>query len=100
LQALQNVQDIPQLVDDKIGPAKVQNLSRVSDFDKRGFQMLTSRFGEVRRRKIVAEGKAKYKFYILAMDRVTGVECLGPVLFTVDIQGRTTELVLDESRPY
>jgi hypothetical protein len=74
LQASQNVQDIPQLVDDKIGPVKVQNLSRVSDFDKRRFQILTSRYGEAVWRKIVAEGKAKDKFYILAKDKDTGVE--------------------------
>jgi hypothetical protein len=47
LEQAQPVEDIPQLVDDKVGPIKVQNLSKVSQFDKRGYQILTSRFGEI-----------------------------------------------------
>ena len=37
LQASQNVQDIPQLVNDKIGPIKIQNLSRIRKYDIGGF---------------------------------------------------------------
>jgi hypothetical protein len=97
--ATQEITDIPQLVDNKIGPVKVQNLSRLSDFDRKGFEILTSRFGEAIRRRLVGEGKAKVKFYILAKDRTTGVENLVPVLLTVDMMGKTTELILDEARP-
>jgi len=57
LQASQNVQDIPQLVDDKIGPIKVQNLSRISEYDRRGFQALVRRFGELIR--LTGEGQRK-----------------------------------------
>jgi hypothetical protein len=98
LQASQNVQDIPQLVDDKIGSVKVQNLAKISAFDRRGFQILASRIGEVIRRKLVAEGKAGIKFYIMAKDRTTGVESLVPVIFSVDIHNRSTGLKLDESK--
>jgi hypothetical protein len=66
----------------------VQNLSRLSDFDRKGFEILTSRFGEAIRRRLVGEGKAKVKFYILAEDRTTGVENLVPVLLTVDMMGK------------
>jgi hypothetical protein len=96
--ASQEIPDVPQLVDNRIGPVKVQNLARLSNFDRKGFEVLTSRFGEAIRRKTIAEGKAKVKFYILAKDRTTGVENLVPVLFTVDMMGRTTELILDETR--
>jgi hypothetical protein len=64
--ASQEITDIPQLVDNKIGPVKVQNLARLSDFDRKGFEILTGRFGEAIRRKTITEGKAKVKFYILA----------------------------------
>jgi hypothetical protein len=94
----QTIDDIPQLIDNKIGPVKVQNLSKLSQFDKRGYQILASRFGEVVRRKIVSEGKATIRFYIMSKDRTTNVESLVPVAFTVDMMGRTTELTLDESR--
>jgi hypothetical protein len=98
LKEAQPVADIPKLVDDKIGAVKVQNLSKVSEFDKRGYQILSSRFGEIIRRKIVGEGKATIRFYILGKDRTTNVEYLVPVSFTVDMMNRSTELVLDESR--
>src|SRR5215208_1020458 len=98
LQASQSVQDIPQLVDDKIGPVKVQNLSKISEFDRRGYQILASRFGEIVRRKIASEGKATIRFYIVSKDRTTNVESLMPVAFTADMMGGTTELKLDESR--
>jgi hypothetical protein len=96
--ASQEISDIPQLVDNKIGPVKVQNLARLSEFDRKGFEILTSRFGEAIRRKTIAEGKVKVKFYILAKDRTTGVENLVPVLLTIDMMGKTTELILDETR--
>jgi hypothetical protein len=80
----QTIDDIPQLIDNKIGPVKVQNLSKLSQFDKRGYQILASRFGEVVRRKIVSEGKATIRFYIMSKDRTTNVESLVPVAFTVD----------------
>jgi len=98
LQASQSVQDIPQLVDDKIGPVKVQNLSKISEFDRRRYQILASRFGEIVRRKIASEGKAAIRFYMVSKDRTTNVESLMPVAFTADMMGGTTELKLDESR--
>jgi hypothetical protein len=99
LQVSQNIQDIAQLVDDKIGSVKIQNLSKISDFDRKGLQILASRIGEVIRRKLVAEGKAGIKFYIMAKDRTTGVESLVPIIFTVDMHNRSTGLKLDESKP-
>jgi hypothetical protein len=63
LEESQLVADIPQLIDDKVGTIKVQNL-KISQFDKRGYQLLCSRFGEVVRRKIIGEGKASVRFYI------------------------------------
>jgi hypothetical protein len=98
LQLSQKVDNIPQLVDNKIGPIKVQNLSKVSAFYKRANQILASRLGEVVRRKIVSEGKAAVRFYIVSKDRTTNIEYMAPVLFTVDMMGRTTQLELDESR--
>jgi hypothetical protein len=98
LQEQQDVSDIPQLIDNKIGPLKVQNLSKINEYDRRGYQILSSRFGEIVRRKIVAEGKATIRFYIIGKDRTTNIEYLAPIAFTVDMMGRTTELILDESR--
>jgi GTPase involved in cell partitioning and DNA repair len=45
LQASQNVQDIPQLVEDQIGLIKVQNLSRISEYDRKGLQALACKVG-------------------------------------------------------
>ena len=98
LQASQNVHDISQLVDDKIGPIKVQNLSRISEYDRRCFQALAHRWGEKIRRRMTEVGHASMKFYITAKNRTTNIEYSLPVLFTVDMMGRTTELILDESR--
>ena len=98
LREAQPVDDIPQIVENRIGPIKVQNLAKVSEFDRRGFQILASRVGEVIRRKIVSDGKAGVKFYMLAKDRTTGVESIVPVMFIVDMHNRSTELKLDESK--
>jgi hypothetical protein len=95
LQASQNIQD-PQLVDDKIGPIKV--LSRVSENDRRSLQASARRFGEEIRRKLTSEGKATVKFYRLAEHRTKNIERLVPVVFTVDMMCRTTEVALDESK--
>jgi len=81
-----------------MGPVKIQSLSKISAFDKRGFQILASRFGEIVRRKLVAEGKATIRLYIISKYRTTNVESLVPVAFTVDMMGRTTEIAPDESR--
>jgi hypothetical protein len=94
----QTMDDIPQLVDNKIGAITVQNLSKISDFDKRGYEILARRFGEIVRRKIAAEGKATIRFYVISKDRTTNIEYMVPVIFTVDMMGRITELTLDESR--
>jgi hypothetical protein len=93
LKASQNVQDIPQLVDDKIGPIKVQNLSRPSEFDR-----LARRFGEEIRRKLTSEGRASIKFYVIGKDRTTNIESLVPISFIVDLKEETTDMILDESR--
>jgi hypothetical protein len=98
LQEQQDVSDIPQLIDNKIGPLKVQNLSRISGPNTRGYHILASRFGEIIRRQLASEGKASIKFYILGKDRTTNIEYLAPVAFIVDMMVRTTELILDESR--
>ena len=98
LQASQNVQDIPQLVDDKIGPIKVQNLSRIRKYDIRGFQALARRCEETIRRRLTEVGHTSIKFYIMTKDRTTNIESLIPIAFTVDMMGRTTETALDESR--
>src|SRR5919198_494755 len=42
------------LADDKIGPVKIPNLSRVSESTKRGLQILASRFTETVRSKLAA----------------------------------------------
>jgi hypothetical protein len=98
LQASQNVQDIPQLVDDKIGPIKVQNLSRISEDDRRRFQALARRFREEIRRKLTSEGRASIKFHVIGKDRTTNIESLVPISFIVDLKERTTDMILDESR--
>ena len=92
------MQDIPQLVDNKIGPVEVRNLSKINEYDRRGYQILSSRFGEIVRRKINSEGKATIKFYILGKDRTINIEYLVPVSFTVDMFNKSTELILDETR--
>jgi hypothetical protein len=95
LKESQNIEDMPQqLVDNKIGPVKVQNLSKINEFDRRGYQPLARRFGELVRRRLVDEGKATIKFYIISKDRST----LVPVNFTVDMLNRTTDMILDENR--
>jgi hypothetical protein len=91
LKASQKVKDIPQLVDDKIGPIKVQNLrkynGRVYD-DRRGLQAFAIRSAELIRRRIKEVGHASIKFY--AIDKFMDIEYLVPVVFTVDMRGRTT----------
>ena len=98
LQASQKVKDIPQLVDDKMGPIKVQNLSRIRKYDIRGFQALARRCEETIRRRLTEVGHTSIKFYIMTKDRTTNIESLIPIAFTVDMMGRTTETALDESR--
>jgi hypothetical protein len=99
LQASQNVQDIPQLVDDKIGPIKILNLSRISEYNRRCLHALAHKIGEKIRRRIMTEvGHVSIKFYIKAKDRTINKECLVPVVFTVNMMGRTTKMALDESR--
>jgi hypothetical protein len=98
LKASQNVQDIPQLVDDRIGPIKIQNLSRIRKDDRRGFQALAHRFEGTIRRRLTEVGHTSIKFYVMNKDRTTNIEYLIPVALTVDMVGRTTEIALDESR--
>jgi hypothetical protein len=100
LQASQNVQDIPQLVDDKIGPIKVQNLSRISEYDRRGLHVFAHRQGEKIRRRLTGEGHAAIKLYVMAKDGTTNIKCVVPVVFTVNMMDRTTEMALHESRLY
>ena len=98
LQASQNVQDIPQLVDDKIGPIKIQILSIISEHDRRCLQAYAPKFGEKIRRIMTEVGPISIRFYIEAKDRTINKECLVPVVFTVNMMGRTTKMALDESR--
>jgi hypothetical protein len=98
LQEAQNIDDIPELVDNKIGPVEIKNLSKISQFDRRGYQILAGRFAELIRRKLAAEGRASIKFYVIGKDRTTNIESLVPVSFIVDLKERTTDMILDESR--
>jgi hypothetical protein len=98
LQESQNIEDIPQLVDNKIGPVEIQNLSKISEFDRKGYQILASRFAELVRRKLVAEGKASTKLYVLSKDRIANIEYIVPIAFIVNMRDRTTDVILDESR--
>ena len=99
LQASQKVKDIPQLVDDKMGPIKVQNLRkydrRVYE-DRRSLQAFAIRSAELIRRRIKEVGHASIKFH--AIDKLVDVEYLVPVVFTVDMRDRTIEMEYDESR--
>jgi hypothetical protein len=76
LQALQKVKDLPQLVDDKIGPIKVKSLSRI----------------------MTGEGQVSTKLYIKAKDTTINKKCLVPITFTIDMKGGTMKTVLDERR--
>jgi hypothetical protein len=99
LKESQNIEDIPQqLVDNKIGPVKVQNLSKISDFDRKWFQSLVRRLGELVRRRFVEQGAASVKFYVLGKDRTTNIEYVIPVAFSVDLLNKTTEVELNEAR--
>jgi hypothetical protein len=98
LQEAQNIEDIPQLVDNKIGPIKIQNVSKLNQYDRRGYQILASRFGELLRRKLANDGKASIKFYVIAKDRTTNIEYMVPISFTVNMLDKSTDMVLDESR--
>jgi hypothetical protein len=98
LQEAQNIDDIPQMVDNKIGPVKIQNLSKINEFDRRGYQILASRFSELVRRKLAAEGKASTKLYLLTKDRTTNIEYLVPIIFVVNMLDKSTDILLDESR--
>ena len=61
-------------------------------------QEFAHRYKEIMRRELTSEGKATGKFYILGKVRTTNRIYLVPVVFTVDIMGRTTEMAIDESR--
>lgn len=73
-------------------------MSKISQFDRRGYQILASRFGELIRRKLAAENMAAIKFYVLGKDRTINIEYLVPVSFIVNLKDRTTDMILDESR--
>ena len=99
LQASQKVKDIPQSVEDKIGPTEVQNLReydrRVYD-DRRGLQAFAFRSAELIRRRIKEVGHASIKF--CAINKYMDLEYLVPVVFTIDMRDRTIEMEYDESR--
>jgi hypothetical protein len=97
LREQQNVEDIPALVDDKIGAVKVGSLFKINEYDRRGYSILASRFGELIRRKLASEGKASIRFYVLSKDRSTNIEYMVPISFTVDMQNRVTDMILDEA---
>ena len=86
------------MVDNKIGPVKIQNLSKISDFDRRGYQILATRFSELVRRKIEKDGKVSIKLYLLTKDRTTNIEYLVPISFVVNMINKSTDVLLDESR--
>jgi hypothetical protein len=99
LRESQDLKDIPvRLVENKVGPVKVQNLSKIGDFDRRWFQSLARRFGELVIRRLVELGNASIKFYIISKDRTTNTEYLIPINFTMDLMNKSTELELDENR--
>ena len=95
LQEAQNIEDIPQMVDNKIGPVKMQNLSKINDFDRRGYQILATRFSELVRRKLASDGKLSIKLYLLTKDRTTNIEYLVPISFVVNMINKSTDVLLD-----
>ena len=98
MQASQNVQDIPQLVNDRIGPIKVKNLFRINRYERICLQTLAHRFEELIRRGMTGEGQGSIKFYIKAKDTTINKKCLVPITLTIDMKGGTVKTVLDESR--
>jgi hypothetical protein len=81
-----------------MGPIKVQNPSRISEYDRRACQALARRCEDKIRRRMTEVGHASIKFYVIDKDRTTNIEYLIPVAFTVDMVGRTMEIALDETR--
>ncbi len=98
LQASQKVQDIPQLVNDKISPIKVKKLSRIRQDERIGLRALAHRLEEKIRRRMTGEGQSSTEFYIMAIDTTTNKKYLVPITFTIDMKGGTMKTVLDESR--
>jgi hypothetical protein len=96
VQAPENLEKVPEIVDDKIGPIKMQNLSRVSDFDRRGYQILAGRYTEIIKKKLENDGNARINFYVVARDRTTGIESLVPIKFVIDLDSRKAEVILNE----
>jgi hypothetical protein len=76
----------------------MQNLSRISDFDRRGFQILAGRYTEIIKRKLENDGNARISFCVVAKDRTTGVQSLVPIKFIIDLDARKAEVILDESK--
>ena len=96
-QASQNVQGIPQLVNDKVGPIKIQNPHRTSEYDRICLQEFAHRLEE-KLRRMTGEGHVSVKFYIKAKDTTINKKCLVPITFTVDMVSRTIKTALDETR--
>ncbi len=85
------------VVTDRVGVIKKESPAKISG--KAGFGVLAGQCGEVIRRHLEKNnGKATARFYINTKNPSDGIEYLLPVGFTVDFDGRRTELVLDERR--
>lgn len=93
-----NLERIPEIVDDKIGPVEAMNLSRINEFKMRSYHILAGRYTEIIRRKLDADGNARISFYVIAKDKTTGVESLVPVKFNIDFDKRFAEVVVDEAK--
>lgn len=46
----------------------------------------------------MADGKVSIKLYLLTKDRTTNIEYLVPISFVVNMQDKSTDILLDESR--
>jgi hypothetical protein len=62
------------------------------------FHILAGRYTEIIKKKLDADGNARVSFYVVARDRTTGVESLAPVKIVIDMDKRTAEVIVDESK--
>jgi hypothetical protein len=98
LQEKKNMEDAAGMDDGIAQLVRGNNITRVSDSDKKRCEVFIDRIGELIRRRISNNGKATIKFYILAKRRSTTIDYLIPVTFKVNFEEMTASLALDNSR--
>jgi|SRR5215207_5165678 len=98
LQEQQNTEGVPGMNNEGVGLVRADKVTEISETDKKGCAVFAERFGEAIRRRLASVGKASIKFFILDKDRSTKIEYLLPVNFTVDMENKSTEMILDEGR--